>query len=337
MLVKREKLLQIAKSALIHVGESEENAGIVAESMVKADMRGVTTHGTYLIDGIKKRKEGNQITLPTVVSVVSDSGATAVLDGNDGIGMVAAHKAADLAVEKAKAFGIGIVLIRNTNNVGTLSTYTQKVTDRGMIAFLCGNAAPSVAPWGSSEAMIGTNPLSIGFPIPGGIFNSDMATTVVARGKIRKALRNGEKIPDNWASDEEGKPTTDPAEAMKGTLFPIGGAKGSAIALSIDLLSGLLSGSSYAKDVKSFHVLEGKTGVGAAIIVIDPQRFMGAEEYDRKIGEYVQKIKEAKRAPGFDRILMPGEIEAEKEKKSAESGIEIDDAQLERLSEICGD
>jgi LDH2 family malate/lactate/ureidoglycolate dehydrogenase len=335
VIVSKEKLEKYAQTVLVHFGETKENAKIVAESMVRADMRGVTTHGTYLLEVIKKRKNGQQLTLPTTVSVVYDQDAVALLDGNDGIGMVGGHKALDVAIEKARIYGIGMVLLRNTNNVGTLSTYTQKAADQGMIAFMCGNAAPSMAPWGGMEAYFGTSPFSVGIPVPGDTcYNADMAATVVARGKIRKALRQGKEIPAGWAQDENGAPTTDPAKAMKGTLFPIGGPKGSAIAMTIDIIAGLLSGSNYARSVKSFHILDGRTGLGAAFIVFDPVRFMPRKTFDKKMDGYIEDVKSVKLAEGFTEIMLPGEIEYRKEKESEKFGITIDEQQYENLKKL---
>jgi LDH2 family malate/lactate/ureidoglycolate dehydrogenase len=333
LLIQKEKLEKYAEHVLVYLGETRENAKIVAESMVRADMRGVSTHGTYLLEVIKMRKEGGQITLPTRVDVVSDRDATVLLNGNDGIGMVAGHKAIDMAMEKAQKYGIGMVLLGNTNNVGTLSTYTQKAADHGMIAFMCGNAAPSLAPWGGMEAFLGTSPFSIGIPVQGDLcYNADMATTVVARGKIRKALREGKEIPVDWALDENGMPTTDPGKAMRGTLYPIGGPKGSAIAMTVDIIAGLLSGSNFGKYVKSFHALEGPTCLGVAFIVFDPGRFMPKDTFNKKMQGYICDVKKVKCASGFNEILLPGEIEYRKGKESEENGIVIDDKQFEKLS-----
>ncbi len=330
MLVQESTLLAATGEILQSLGESPENAAIVAAAMVRADLRGVTTHGTYLLEVIKMRQEGGQIRLPTQVTLVSDSDATALLDGGDGIGMVAADKALDIAMEKAQRFGIGMTLIRNTNNVGTLATYTQKAADQGMIAFMCGNAASCMAPWGGSEAFVGTSPVSVAIP-SATTFNADMALTVVARGKIRKANRNGEAIPDNWATDSEGNATTNPAAALKGTLLPIGGAKGAGLALAVDIVSGLLSGSGYGQNIKSFHVLDGPTRVGACIIVIDPARFMPRDLFQSTLTSYIAAAKAVKKIPGVEEILMPGEIEQRKEDSSRVNGIKLDDSQAEKM------
>jgi LDH2 family malate/lactate/ureidoglycolate dehydrogenase len=327
-------LKQGAEEILKYLGETPENAVKIADGLVKADMRGVSTHGTYLLSVISMRVQGGQLKLPTIPKIVSDSGATAIVDGMDGIGMVAGTAAIELAIEKAKQYGIGMVLIRNTNNIGSLAHYTQLAAKQGMIAIMSSNAAPAMAPWGGAEQLMGTNPMAIAIPGDEPGFTADMASSVVARGKIRKASRQGVSIPDNWALDEDGNPTTDPKKALKGTLLPMGGPKGSAIAMAIDIISGLMAGSGYGKSLKSFHVLEGPTGVGASCIVIDVSRFMDIDTFKELMAGYTDTVKNMKTASGFNEILMPGEIECHKEAKSMENGIEMDDQQIASLDEI---
>ncbi|MHB1391511.1 MAG: Ldh family oxidoreductase [Clostridia bacterium] len=334
MKVSVDKLRQGARDIVIHLGETPGNAEKIANSLVKADMRGISTHGTYLLKIMDARVKGKQLTLPTIPKVVTDSGATAIIDGADGIGMVAGHMALEVGMEKAKQYGIGMVLIRNTNNVGSLASYTQRAAENGMIAFMSGNAAPAMAPWGGAEQFMGTNPIGISIPADGSGFTADMASSVVARGKIRKASRQGVQIPDNWALDENGTPTTDPNKALKGTLLPIGGPKGSALALTVDILSGMLSGAGFGQQLKSFHELEGPTKVGVSLIIIDVSRFMPLEQFKELMAGYTESIKALKKAEGFNEILMPGEIEYNKEKVSEETGIEIDSQQVSSLNEL---
>ncbi|KYO68081.1 Ldh family oxidoreductase [Thermovenabulum gondwanense] len=334
MRIPVEVLKNVAQEILIGLGETKENAEVISEILVNADMRGVSTHGTYLLKVISMRVEGGQLKLPTLPKVISDKEATAVIDGMDGIGMVAGKMAVDIAVEKAKKYGVGMSLICNTNNVGCLGVYTQRAAKEGMIAIMSCNAAPAMAPWGAAEKFLGTNPIAISIPGKDTIFTSDMATSVVARGKIREASRKGIKIPDNWALDSEGRPTTDPEEALKGTLMPIGGPKGSSLAMAVDIISGILSGSGYGNQLKSFHVLEGPTRVGASAIMIDVSHFMELEKFKELVEGYFTAIKALKKAQGVEEILIPGEIEFRKEQKSLEDGIEIDDKLVITFDEL---
>lgn len=325
MKIPVETLKDAANEILVGLGENPENARIISEILVKADMRGISTHGTYLLNVISKRAEGGQISIPTEPEVILDKEAVAIVDGKDGIGMVAANMAMEIATKKAKHYGVGMVLIRNANNVGCLGCYTQRAAENGMIAVMSCNAAPAMAPWGAAEKFLGTNPIAISIPAKSVIFTADMATSVVARGKIREAFRNGKPIPDNWAIDSEGKPTTDPAKALEGSLMPIGGPKGSALAMAVDIISGVLAGSQFGNKLKSFHVLEGPTGVGASCIVIDISSFMDLESFKEMMNNYFLTVKNLKKAEGVEEIFIPGEIEFRKEKKSLEEGVEIDD------------
>ena len=327
-------LARAAEETLKRYGETPENAKNIARCLVKADMRGIPTHGAYLLKVIAMRAEAKQLSLPTLVSVVSDNGATAIIDGGDGIGMVAGLAAVELAVDKARQYGIGAVLIRNTNNVGALSNYTRYAASTDMIGIMSCNAAPAMAPWGGAEQYLGTNPISIAIPADGLFFTADMATSVVARGKIRSAGRNGAPIPAGWAFDKDGVPTTDAKKALEGTLMPMGGPKGSALAMAADVISGLLSGSAYGPSLKSFHEPDGPTGVGASCIVIDISRFMDPAAFKALFSAYIKTAKSMKKAEGFSEILIAGEIEDAKEKQSMAEGIDMDDAQASGLNEL---
>lgn len=340
MKLKYDLLYECAVDILAACGESAENAAIVAKNLIKADARGVTTHGTYLLTPIWERVQAKQLSLPSEVRLVSDDGATALVDGGGGLGAVAGMMAVKTAILKAKQYGIATVLVRNTNNIGALACYTEVAAKEGMIAIMSCNAAPAMAPWGGAEAFLGTNPFAIGiYTGQDMVFSADMASSIVARGKIRKAARNGESIPDNWAVDREGNFTTNPNEALKGALLPMGGPKGSAIALAVDIISGMLSGAQYAPNLKSFHTPEGATGVGASLIVLDISRFMNLKVFQNHMDGYIERIKGMKKAKGFDEIFIPGEIEYNKEQQSYKEGIELDDkavAAIDALLEVTG-
>lgn len=325
MKVFKDDLKKSVVDILISFGESPAGAERVADCLIKADMRGISTHGTYLLKPIADRVKAGMLALPTKPEVVMNDGATALIDGKDGLGPVAGYMAIETCIEKAKQFGIGMVLIRNTNNIGSLAYYTQIAADHDMAAIMACNAAPSMAPWGGADPYLGTNPIAISIPTYNdSCFSADMASSVVARGKIRKASRQNTPIPEGWALDKNGNPTTDPNGALKGTLLPMGGPKGSALALAVDIIAGLMAGSAFGPDLKSFHVPEGPTGVGAFCITIDINRFIGLAQFGSLMGSYTDSVKNLKKAAGFNEILMPGEIELRKEQDSLKQGIELD-------------
>ena len=336
MRIAEKLLLDAAKEILIGLGEGRDSAEITAEILVSSDMRGVSTHGVNLLRQIPKRKAAGMLTIPTRVDIVREDDTTALLDGNDGLGQVAGYRAMRLSIEKARRGGIAMVGLRNTNNVGALGYYTSTAASSGDVIAICmTNGNPSVAPYGSADPFFGTNPISVGIPLAGGkSIVLDMSSSVVARGKIRLAALSGESIPLGWACDESGAPTTDPNKALNGSLLPLGGPKGSGLAMVIDIMAGLLMGSSYGQKLKSFHELEGPTGVGASFIAIDIARFIDPELFAQNVQAYAEEIKGLRRQPGATSILLPGEVELMKEEKSRISGIEVPEAVAKAIDEI---
>jgi L-2-hydroxycarboxylate dehydrogenase (NAD+) len=298
-------------------------------------MRGISTHGTYLLTPMFQRVKAAMLNLPTKITLVKENNATSIIDGGNGLGQLAARKAMYISIEKAKKFGVSLTLLRNTNNIGFLGYYSNLASQENMIGFIGSNAASSMAPWGSSEAFMGTNPISISIPArKEKSIILDMSSSVVARGKIRKAVRNKEKIPLGWAIDEEGSPTTDPDEALKGTVLPIAGPKGSALAIVIDIIAGMLSGSRFGPEVKTFHKLKGATGVGVFCMAIDINKFYDLDYFYSMVDSYICSIKNLKKVKSVSEIYLPGEIEFIREQKSHEEGIDLDSKVMKNLNDI---
>jgi LDH2 family malate/lactate/ureidoglycolate dehydrogenase len=298
-------------------------------------MRGIDTHGVYFLKLLSDRVDVHMIRIPTELKVVREDGTTSILDGGNGLGQVAAHRAMKMSIQKARELGIGLTLVRNTNHIGILAFYTLMAAEEGMVGIVMSNSAPSMSPWGGTEPFLGTNPISIA--IPGSSRSPvvlDMSSSVVARGKIRRAQRMKESIPLGWALDETGTPTTDPVAALKGTLLPIGGPKGYGLALMIDALAGLLSGSRYGPEVKTFHQPLGPTGIGVFTTAIDIERFMPLHQFKALMTSYVGSIKKTKKVKNISQIYLPGEIELEKEEKSITEGIELDLVVVKSLNEL---
>jgi LDH2 family malate/lactate/ureidoglycolate dehydrogenase len=338
MRVPEQKLRDIAIEVLRRLGEAQANAELAAEAMVGADLRGVSTHGINLLRLVAQRVKAGMLALPTAVATIREDAATAVLDGCNGLGQVAAGRAAGLSATKAEQAGLGMVVVRNTNNLGALGYFTARTAAHGgTIAILMTNGNPSVAPFGAADPYFGTNPISIAVPMDARALVLDMSSSVVARGKIRLAAMSGRSIPPGWACDETGEPTTDARRALKGSLLPLGGPKGSGLAMMVDILSGVLSGSRYGPGLKSFHELDGATGVGACMIAIDIGRFIDPGVFARTICEYVADMKRLRRQPGVSEILVPGEIEYAREEENRRLGIEVPETVAKGTDEVLAD
>jgi LDH2 family malate/lactate/ureidoglycolate dehydrogenase len=333
--IAADHLKKVAAALVRCLGAGDEEARGVADNLVLADMRGIATHGVNFLPMLSQRVEQGLVAIPTSLKVLSDEAAVTHLDGGNGLGQTAASAGMRASIDKAGRFGVGLTLIRRTNHIGLLAYYSLMAAARGMIGFCMCNGAASMAPWGGAEAFFGSNPFAVA--APGGSETPlvlDMSTTVVARGKIRRAQRLKQPIPLGWALDAQGAPTEDPEAAMKGTLLPIGGPKGYGMAFFIDLICGLLSGSSYARELKTFHKPEGPTGVGVMTLAIDISRFMPPATFASLTGEHILSIRGSAKAAGTSRIYLPGEIEAEKERLAALRGVEVDDAVCQALDEL---
>jgi LDH2 family malate/lactate/ureidoglycolate dehydrogenase len=335
MKISPDDLRAVARDILRGFQATEEEAKLVAESLVRADMRGTDTHGVHFLTLLSSRVDAGMIRIPTRVEVVKDEDATALIDGGDGLGQMAAFRAMELSIQKARLFGVGTVLARNTNNVGILAFYADHAARQGMVGIAMSNAAPAMSPWGGTAPFFGTNPISIAVPSDSkDPVVLDMSSSVVARGKIRRAERLKEAIPPGWALDANGAPTTDPSAAMAGTLLPIGGPKGYGLALMIDVLTGMLSSSKFGPDVKTFHEPVGPTGIGICMIAIDIERFMPRDQFASLMQVYLGSIRSSEKVAGVSRIFLPGEIELEREKRSEAEGIELSAAVAGKLNQL---
>jgi len=331
--VAADHLMEVNTKLLQALGAEDKEAQLVAKVLVQADLRGIHTHGSAFVPLIADRCAHGLLNIPTKTTLITDEGAIAHIDGNNGLGQVAAVKAMQVCIHKAGNNGVALTLIRNTNHIGFLGYYTLMAAAEGMIGICATNAAASIAPWGGVEPFFGSNPLSIAAPVANAApIVLDMSASVVARGKIRRAQRLNENIPEGWALDETGRPTTDPASALKGTLLPIAGHKGSGLALFIDLMCGLLSGSKYGRDLLTFHKPIGPTGVGAMFMAVDIGRFMPLARFETLVNEYAAAIRNSQKAAGIERIFLPGEIEADKADASKLQGIEVDSQIVEKIN-----
>lgn len=306
-------------------GVPEGDASLVANTLVQADLWGHQSHGVLRTSWYVERLRHGVMSPVTEIEVVRDKGCLAVLDGKEGVGQVVAKRAMDLAIAKAKTHGVGTVAVRDSNHFGTLMYYTRLATQQGCIAFMTSNGGKAMAPWGGAKnKIIGTNPWSIASP--GGKYPPlmlDMANTGVARGKIYLAKQRHEKIPFGWALDADGAPTDDPAAAIAGIILPMAQHKGYAIATLMDVLAGVVSGSSFLSAVNGPYHYDKRSGCGHFMTVYNVEDFIDPEDFDRRVEAFVEEIKSQPLAQGFSEIHLPGEMEARAHRRQTEEGIAL--------------
>ncbi|MGI6038185.1 MAG: Ldh family oxidoreductase [Limnochordia bacterium] len=330
------ELTTFAASVLEKIGAPKADAELVADCLIKADLRGVASHGISRLPIYAKRLAVGVVNSKPNIRVLKELAGTALIDGDNGMGPVIGHKAMALCIEKAKGAGVGFCAVRNGNHFGIAAYYTLQALRQGMIGIAISNAPPSIAPWGGVDPKFGTNPLSIA--VPAGSHPPlvlDMAVSVVARGKIILAAKQGLPIPEGWAITKDGRPTTDANEAMEGTSLPFGGPKGYGIGLVNDILSGVLSGAFYGPLLNSlWGNFEDPQNVGFFMGAINIEAFMDPKEFGERIDSYFAQVKAGRKAPGVEEILIPGELELRAEQKNVQGGIEVPGAVVEELKQV---
>lgn len=320
-----EKLQQFCYEILVKAGVSEDRANIVAESLIEADLRGVDSHGVVRTDIYLKRIEQGMMDPNSNIHITSENDSTALVDGNNNFGSVVGTEALNVALEKAKSSGISVVGVKHSNHFGTGAYYAAKAIEQGIILLVVSNASQTMPPTGGIRPFIGTNPLAVGVPsgkeVP---FILDMATSVVARGKIIVSAQKGESIPEGWAIDKEGNPTTDANAALAGSVLPLGGPKGYGISMLIDILAGVLTGAGFGKYVNNMYEnWEEPQNVGHLFIAIDINRFIPLDLFKERMDQYIQEIKAEPKAPGVEEIFIPGELEYRRSEERKKNGIEL--------------
>jgi LDH2 family malate/lactate/ureidoglycolate dehydrogenase len=335
ILVSPESAHTIVISVLQRHGVPSDRAALVADSLVLADLRGVDTHGINRLSGYVERIKHNVLHPNPSLSFVMKTPVMALLDAQNTFGFIAGCLAIDKGIELASTFGIGVVVVKNSNHYGMAATYLIRAIKAGYAAFAFTNASRSMPPWGAKEPLFGTSPFAVG--IPGGErgdFILDMSPSVAARGKIRKAERRGESIPEGYALDHEGRPTTDPTAALGGVVLPIGGPKGSGLAMMMDIFGGLMSGASFAGGVNDqYKNMKDPQGVGHWFMVFKPDVFLDSrDEFLARIDTLMVRVRECDKAAGIDRIYTSGEIEREVEAKRRVEGIPYSQGELDALN-----
>lgn len=327
IMANKEELL--ISEILTKVGLKKEDAEIVAEATLDADLKGFTSHGIgrfpQYINAIKR---GN-INLEGKIDIEKETDSIGLINGNGLFGQVVAYKAMKLAIEKAKKTGIGAVGTHDANHFGVTGFYSDLAIKENVIGLVTANTDPAVAPLGGKIPVIGTNPIAIGIPANETYITIDMATSASARGKLLEAKRKGEMIPGDIALDVDGNPTTDPSKALEGSILPFGAHKGYGLAFMIEIITGPLVNAAFGSKVEGTADYEKKCTKGDFFVAIDPSKFVDINKFKDQTEEFVKEVRNS------GETFVPGDLEVSRIAENRKNGILIDENLYEELKEIC--
>jgi LDH2 family malate/lactate/ureidoglycolate dehydrogenase len=330
--VDAERLERLIRSAYAQLGVPEEKAAFMGRCLVDADLRGVHSHGSRWAQTYARSLRSGGINATAEAKVLREQGATAIVDGDRGVGHIAVAFAMDLAIQKAREYGNSTVSIRRNGHCGAMAFYTQQAADAGCIGFAATTGGTMIAPWGGLERRVGLNPISWAAPTGRGFsYNLDMAPSVVAGSKVQMAQARGERLPLDWALDAEGNPTDDPEQAFKeGTLQPIGGPKGVGLGIAADILCAILSGGRYGAE-------QAERGGGQVVQAIDIAHFQPLDEFKARMDRMVDYLKSSKLKPGAAGVFVPGELEYLRRQEYQRDGIPLDQPTRDALRQLAAD
>jgi LDH2 family malate/lactate/ureidoglycolate dehydrogenase len=337
-----EKLRRFISGVLQAMEAPAADADFVGELLVEADLRGVDSHGATRLPGYVGMIDNGHLNTTPDIKVLAEFGATTHIDGDLAFGMLVARKGMRMAMEKAREHGIAISVTRNMTHTGLVGYYTMMAASEGLIGLAMNNGPTIVPPYGGTQPLYATNPFSVSFPAAQGEpIVLDMATTMVAAGRLRIAEKQGLKVPTTWGLDREGRPTDDPTEILQhGHLQWAGGYKGFGIATMIESLTGLLSGGIFGLDSPPLkHFGQDPLMQSGCYIAIDPSRFVGMPAYGERVDRLTGMIKSVSPFPGGEKVMVAGQQEFERKREHLAHGIPTSRAvygELEGLSRRFG-
>jgi len=332
MTLSSDVLTRFAYQLLIAAKVPPAKADLVATSLVAANLRGVDSHGLQLLPFYIELILMGNINIETDGRVVNENGACITYDGQNGIGQWISEICCGHAIRLARAHGIGMVVARESNHFGAAAFWAQRMSSAGLIGIVMCNASPLVAPWQGCEQRFGTNPICMSVPTPGNTWLLDMATTTAALGKILNAQFQGRTtIPPGWAMDSEGVPTQDVETALSGLLMPLGGYKGSGLAMMAEILCAVLGGGAMSTELGGIRIQGQPMRTSQFFLAIDVARFMPLDAFHRRMQSLVGLVKSSRPAQGYHEILVAGEPEWRAEEVRRRDGIPLSDGVWQNL------
>lgn len=337
--VEHNALHSFTKALFAKAGMNEQDAQTSADCLVQTNLWGIDSHGVLRVPIYIKRLLSGAMNPTPAVATFKDAGALEVMNGDDGCGYVVGRAAMAKAIEKAEKFSISAVGAMRSNHFGAAALYTKMAAERGMIGIAMTNVVPNMVVPGGSKPIVGNNPIAISVPTFGDFpFTLDISLSAVAGGKLLLASKKGEKIPFEWATDKDGKPTDDPDKGFAGFLLPVGGHKGYGLALAVDLLSGLMTGGSYLHDLRGLYKhSEEPSRSGHFFIAINPLALMDKNQFKEKMTDFYNQIKASPMWDESAEMLMPGELEYRTDAKRREEGITLPPDLMKELNELAAE
>jgi L-2-hydroxycarboxylate dehydrogenase (NAD+) len=333
MEVDRTRARRTASEAFQAQDISASDADLTAEVLVTAEAMGKGSHGLIRLPRYVRGIDHENVGPDGDIQVVRDNGATATIDGGARLGPVVASNTIVEAMDRADEYGVGVVGAHNGNHLGMVGYYTEQARQEGYVALGMTNTEPAMPPYGGTEPILGTNPIAIGLPTDPP-FNLDMSTSGIARGTVLEKKEQGGTLPEGVALDADGKPTTDPVEALDGTILPFGGAKGSGLAIAVEILAGGLVGAAMGQDVTGTYNTEDPCTKGDLFLAIDPDAMAG-EDFAAEAGAFLEALKSGPTSDGFDEVLLPGEHSLRRERRT--EMITVDDEVWENVQALAGE
>jgi L-2-hydroxycarboxylate dehydrogenase (NAD+) len=330
----------LISDAMRVVGLPSADAVKVAELMTEADLTGADGHGIFRLPQYVRRLKAGGFNPHPRIDLRKSAPATAVVDGDNGMGHLVMNRAAEAAIAMARENGVSWVGVRRSNHAGPAGLYAEMPVPHGMIGVYAAVAnANHMAVWGGTEHLLGTNPLAIGVPTGEGPMVLDMATTVVSYGTVKKYALQGLQMPEGWFVDAKtGEPLTDPKRSAEGVLLPIGGYKGSGLAIMLGLLGGVLNGAAFGRDVVDFNADDAsETNTGHFIVAVDIARFSPLATFTAEVDRHLNDLRHSKRLPGVDVIRLPGERRRQCKLERERDGVPLPEALIAQLDKLAAD
>jgi LDH2 family malate/lactate/ureidoglycolate dehydrogenase len=317
-------------------GVAAGHASLVAESLVASSLRGVDSHGIHLLASYLDQIAAGDVDASAMGEIATESGACMVYDGQNGVGQVIADICCGHAIRLARLYGLGMVTARESNHFGAAGFWAMKMAAAGQIGLVFCNASPIVAPWQGREGRFGTNPICMAVPAgKGPQWMLDMATTTVAANKIFKAHTNHQpSVPEGWAMDKDGVPTTDTEAAYNGLLMPLGGYKGSGLAMMVEILCGALSGGAMSTELGGLRIRGKRFRASQTFLAIDVARMQ--PEFTARVDWLIGAVKDTAPASGFNEVLVANEPELRTQRERLRNGIPVPDGTWDALLKAAG-